>query len=302
MSKVYFWETVLLCAVFCSVLPARYAVCSQENDPKYVYLTFDDGPLGGSEKIERVVRAEQVKINVFVVGKVMETNTRLQSYFELYRENPYIDVYNHSFSHADNQYAQYYKNPQGVLEDIIKNETLFRLPYKIVRLPGGNIWRLGDRKRDDGKECAAAADLLAAHSYTVVGWDLEWRHDSRTGAPIQSVAVMMARVTTLFETERMFTPGHLVLLLHDEMFRKNKDENQLKLFITALKQQGYILEHLRRYPDIAARQANALAKLYRNFQYKIQINPQYAVVIGRLARWLEASRYWPLVRLCGSGL
>lgn len=302
MSKVYFWGTVFPFVFFCSMLPARYAVCSQENDPKYVYLTFDDGPLAGSGKIDRIVRAEQIKINVFVVGKVMETNKKLQSYFALYRENPYIDVYNHSFSHADNQYAQYYKNPQGVVEDIIKNETLFRLPYKIVRLPGGNIWRLGDRKRDDGKECSAAADLLAAKGYTVVGWDLEWRHDSRTGAPIQSVAVMMARIATLFETERMFTPGHLVLLLHDEMFRKHKDENQLKLFIAALKKQGYILEHLRRYPDIAAQQADACARFYRKIFYKIHIKPQYAVVIGRLARWLETNRYWPLVRLCGSGL
>lgn len=252
MKKTHFFCITVLATALVCVFSAQYTAWGQQDAPKYVYLTFDDGPLAGSENIDRIVRAEQIKITVFVVGKAMETSKRLQEYFSLYEKNPYIEVYNHSFSHANNHYAQYYKNPQGVLDDIIKNETQLRLQQKIVRLPGANLWRVGTRKRGGGKKYGPTADLLAAKGYTLVGWDLEWEHNSKTGAPVQSVAAMAEQIATLFETKKLFTPGHLVLLLHDEMFRKNWEENELKQLIAALKQKGYILEHLRHYPGIDA--------------------------------------------------
>ena len=35
---------------------------------QYVYLTFDDGPLDGSQNIDSIILAEKIKISVFLIG------------------------------------------------------------------------------------------------------------------------------------------------------------------------------------------------------------------------------------------
>lgn len=217
---------------------------------RYIYLTFDDGPLPGSQHIDSIVLAEKLNINVFLVGRNIANSTLLRSYRELYGQNPYIDQYNHSYSHANGKYKEYYNNPQHVLEDIRLNDSVCRLQYKVVRLPGRNMWRVGDRKRDDVRSGSTSADLLAANGYKVVGWDLEWRHDPKTGYPIQSVDDLVASIEALLNDERCFTPGHVVILMHDEMFRKNWEGNELKQLIERLKNEtGYIFGHMSSYPD-----------------------------------------------------
>ena len=68
-------------------------------------LSFDDGPLEGSEDVDNAVRAEKIKINVFVVGSYVQIFPQMNKYFQLYENNPYIETGNHSFSHAHNEYS-----------------------------------------------------------------------------------------------------------------------------------------------------------------------------------------------------
>jgi len=216
---------------------------------KYIYLTFDDGPLLGSENIDSVTLAERLKINVFLIGEHVEKSKLLYNYYQLYEENPFIDSYNHSFTHANNKYELFYSNPQNVLADIAKNESYLQLHYKIVRLPGRNIWRIGGRKRDDGVSGSAAADLLEKNGYKLYGWDLEWRHDSKTAKPIQSVDEMVKEIEYSLDANTSFTPGHVVILLHDEMFQKKWEESELKQLIDKLRtHENYVFEHIRFYP------------------------------------------------------
>lgn len=230
-----------------AVVPATVAA-SAVLPMKYIYLTFDDGPLNGSEHIDSVVLAEQLKVNVFVVGMYMHQSKLLQRYFKLYKENPFIEIYNHSYTHAHDKYELFYRDPENVLADIRKNESEFDLRFKIVRLPGRNMWRIGNRKRDDEKSGSAAADLLAANGYKLFGWDLEWDHDLKNGDPIQSVGTMVKEIEAMFKYKRSFTPGHVVILAHDEMFRKKWEESELKQLIDTLKTQHYVFEHIRFYP------------------------------------------------------
>src|SRR5690242_9333659 len=74
-----------------------------DTSPKYIYITFDDGPLKGSDDINDAVRNEQVKVNVFVVGQ-HALSSKLKDFYEMYQNNPYIEIGNHSFSHAHNHY------------------------------------------------------------------------------------------------------------------------------------------------------------------------------------------------------
>lgn len=216
---------------------------------KYIYLSFDDGPLNGSENIDSVVLAERLKISVFIVGEHAEQSKLLGTYFKLYEQNPFVEAYNHSYTHANNRYEAFYSNPAGVLADIEKNEQLLNLKFKIVRLPGRNIWRLGGRKKDDGVSGSAAADLLAGNNFKLFGWDLEWQHKS-SGEPIQSVDEMAKEIETRLEGGNVFTKDHIVLLIHDEMFQKKWEESELKQLIDRLRlHENYVFEHLRFYPS-----------------------------------------------------
>ena len=217
---------------------------------KYIYLTFDDGPLNGSENIDSIILQERLKISVFLVGEHAEKSKQAGNYYKLYEQNPFVDVYNHSYTHANNKYALFYSNPQNVLTDIQKNEQLLNLRHKIVRLPGRNIWRIGERKRDDGVSGPAAADLLAKNGYKLFGWDIEWQHNAKDGTPVQSVDQMVKEIESRLESGNTFTKDHIVVLLHDEMFQKKWEESELKQLIDKLRMhENYVFEHIRFYPD-----------------------------------------------------
>jgi hypothetical protein len=93
------------------------------------------------------------------------------------------------------------------------------LPYKIVRLPGRNIWRLDGRSKNDVTNGIQTADQLAALGYKVVGWDVEW-HRPADGTPVQTVNEMYTSVQKFCSSDIHFTKNNVVILLHDEMFRK----------------------------------------------------------------------------------
>jgi len=215
----------------------------------HIYLTFDDGPLEGSEDIDAAVRAEKIKVNVFVVGSHVRAVPRMRNYFQLYENNPYIEVGNHSYSHAHYEYRLFYDDPYFVYRDFVRNEQVLRLRSKLARLPGRNMWRVGGKTINDVRSGASAADLLARNGYSVFGWDLEWQHDSRTGAPVQTVGDIFHQIETLLRERRTVTQHNIVILCHDEMFRKNWEETELKQLFERLKSTGlYEFNHLSEYP------------------------------------------------------
>jgi peptidoglycan/xylan/chitin deacetylase (PgdA/CDA1 family) len=228
----------------------KAVVLSSATPLRYIYLTFDDGPLNGSENIDSVILAERLKISVFLVGEHALQTKEMGTYYKMYEQNPFVETYNHSYTHANNKYALFYSNPAGVLADIQKNEALLNLRYKIVRLPGRNIWRIGDRKRDDGTSGGTAADLLAANGYKIYGWDIEWQHHANDGTPVQSVDEMEKAIEDRLNSGGTFTKNHIVILIHDEMFQKKWEESELKQLIDRLRQHdNYVFEHIRFYPN-----------------------------------------------------
>jgi peptidoglycan/xylan/chitin deacetylase (PgdA/CDA1 family) len=113
---------------------------------KHIYLTFDDGPLNGSQRINDAVLTEKLPIFVMLVGK--HALARPED-VKLYKENKFIGVGNHSYSHANNHYKLYYSTPKSVLNDFVKNKDALKLSNKIGRLPGRNMWRIHGRSKND---------------------------------------------------------------------------------------------------------------------------------------------------------
>ena len=252
----YFTAVAVLIFIISSFIPPIKSNKPATSAPasvaplKYIYLTFDDGPLNGSENIDSVVLAERLKISVFLVGEHAEKTKQMGNYYKLYEQNPFIEAYNHSFTHANDKYELFYSNPQNVLADIQKNEQTLGLRYKIVRLPGRNMWRIGNRKKDDGVSGSSSADLLSKNGYKLYGWDLEWQHIAKNGTPIQTVDEMTKEIVTRLESGNTFTKDNIVLLIHDEMFQKKWEESELKQLIDNLRMhENYVFEHIRFYPD-----------------------------------------------------
>jgi len=221
-----------------------------KNRPYHIYLSFDDGPLAGSKDVDNAVKVEKVKINVFVVGSYVQAFPRMREYFQLYENNPYIEIGNHSYSHAHDEYSVFYKNPKSVYQDFGKNENVLQLKSKLVRLPGRNMWRIGSKTINDVTSGSAAADLLSKNGYLVFGWDIEWQHDARTGVPVQTVNDIFNQIEKLLKERKTVTENHVVILCHDEMFRKKWEETELKQLIERLRSAGlYEFNHLSEYPQ-----------------------------------------------------
>jgi len=239
----------------CGSVPGKEQIPKQissiPGDSIYtIYLTFDDGPLEGSEDINDAVKKENVKVNVFVVGMHALANTRMSRFYSLYEANPYIEIGNHSFTHAFDHYKNYYEKPDSVFLDFEKNQTRLQIRNRLARLPGRNMWRLKGITMNDVNTGKEAADLLYRNGYKVFGWDIEWQHSGETGIPVQSVNEMIEIIEKKLSEGKTIRKNHLVLLSHDEMFRNGWEESELKQLITKLKAKGnYRFEHLSNYPD-----------------------------------------------------
>lgn len=216
---------------------------------KCIYLTIDDAPLNGTARIDSIVSKAKVKTNIFMVGNCIDGSGKFRKYYNLLMENSYIEIYNHSYSHANNKYATFYKDPEKVLADFEKNQLDFSIRHKIARLPGRNIWQIGEKTRNYKQSGATSAELLVENGYKVFGWDVEWRYNAKDYTPEQTIEELINEIETLYDKSRTFSKNHVVLLMHDQMFAKKNDMNDLETLISELKEKGFSFEYLSSYPE-----------------------------------------------------
>ncbi|MBS7332364.1 MAG: polysaccharide deacetylase family protein [Weeksellaceae bacterium] len=220
-----------------------------DSTKQYVYLTFDDGPFKGSEKINKIIQEEQVKATVFIVGMNAYTD-KLRQYLKNYEENDLIEISNHTYSHANrNKFKEYYDNPDMVLKDVVKNDSIYNFKNRFVRLPGRNVWRLGNQKKNDyDKGSRYSSDHLAKNQYFVFGWDYEWNKKSKKSKLSNPDEIYQGIVNRLNNKET-FTEKHLVILMHDDMFDNDEDANQLRSLIKLIKSnKNIVFEVASNYP------------------------------------------------------
>jgi len=218
---------------------------------KFIYLSFDDGPLNGSQNINNLALKYKAYMSVLVVGEHLLISNHYKEYFNNYMKNPFIDVGNHSYSHANNQYNKFYNNPIEALNDFNKTKHLLGLNSKIVRLPGRNTWAFDNRTHNIGKT-KKLITLLNNDGFRVIGWDIEWKYDPITKNPIGTAQEFFNKlVKKINKNNELFTKSNIVVLLHDPMFRKKSKAKELEKLITLIKaNKNYVLVPLSRYPII----------------------------------------------------
>ncbi len=220
-----------------------------DSTKKYIYLTFDDGPYKGSKNINQIIQDENIKATVFIVGLNAYTKD-LKQHIVDYQNNNLIEVSNHTFSHGKrNKFKQYYNNPNGVLDDVIKNDTFFKLTNKIVRLPGRNTWRVGEFKKNDFDNASkTTSDLLDENQFSILGWDYEWNKINKHH-PLDHPQKIYDGIKYRFDKNLTTSKNHLVLLMHDDMFNKPEDAEKLRTLIKMLKTDpDIIFEIASNYP------------------------------------------------------
>jgi len=217
-----------------------------------LYLTFDDGPDKESNILNAIAVTDSIPINVFLIGRYAFKTDTARKNFKLYQSNPFIEIGNHSFTHANGNYHEYYQDPEKVAADFLMNFDTIHLNKKIARLPGRNCWRIADRRRDDLADGRAVADSLASYGYRIFGWDIEW-HIDYAGRVIETAKNMLNKIERIIARKNSFIPGNIVILCHESMLADPHNEWELKLFIKEVKAGGnHLFEHLSNYPRFAS--------------------------------------------------
>ncbi|NIF06021.1 polysaccharide deacetylase family protein [Chryseobacterium sp. Tr-659] len=223
---------------------------SVDPDKRVIYLTFDDGPNQGTENLLKILDKRNVCATAFLVGKHAYGSKKQKDDLELLKQNPLLELANHSFTHAHNKYTDFYKNADAVVHDFDVAKDSLKLYDKIARTPGRNIWRLNNINVTDIKSSTAAADGLKKAGYKVVGWDLEWRPTHKMTLK-GSHEAMLKKVDSIFFNDLEKTSRHLVFLTHDQYLRDTDSINELDLFIEKLqKSNRFVFRKISQYPKM----------------------------------------------------
>ncbi|MEO6548705.1 MAG: polysaccharide deacetylase family protein [Ferruginibacter sp.] len=226
------------------------AVPAKKKKKKTIYLTFDDGPNKGTRKVMHIAEEEQISISMFLVGEHVYGCAEQNATFDSLVNCENIELDNHSYSHANNHYQDFYSRPAGTVNDFVRCKDSLGLGNNIIRTPGRNIWRTKNLSSTDVVKSSAAADSLQAAGFTLIGWDLEWHFNSSLDL-CSTDDEMLRLVDSMFARDKTKTTGHLVLLAHDQVYADANDSITLHGFIRKLKTADeYNIEVISKYPGI----------------------------------------------------
>ncbi len=223
-----------------------------------MYLTFDDGPLLGSENIISVLQEEGVEATMFMVGKHINHNKYRKRTFNRALQEPLIQVANHTYTHANGRYRYFYSDTNRVVSDVQKmDDILFKYDpeYQVscCRLAGRNVWRTPTIYRNDPGipkkyHESEKYDALSDAGFQIYGWDYQWSYNPKNGEVYKSPETLAQIIESMYKRGKTKTKGKFVLLMHDFSFRDRFDGKEtLRSLIQELKFFGWRFERLSTY-------------------------------------------------------
>jgi len=218
---------------------------------KKIYITFDDGPNKGTRNVLAAVKEENIAASFFIVGVHIFDSPRQKETWEMLKSDTTVELCNHSYTHAHNRYTSFYEQPAKVVDDFKQAQKIAGFTNSIVRMPGRNAWRIDTINHTDIYESKAAIDSLHQAGFAIMGWDIEWMFDHKTLAVDTSTGLLLRRIDNMLAAGKTKTPGHLVLLAHDQAFQKTEDIEKLYYVIQQLKNNpDYELQLASQYPGV----------------------------------------------------
>lgn len=218
---------------------------------KKIYITFDDGPNKGTRNVLAAVKEESIAASFFIVGEHVFDSPKQKETWQMLKTDSTIELCNHSYTHAHNLYTSFYNQPEKVVNDFNQSQQLLNYTNNIARMPGRNAWRIDSIDHTDIYESKAAIDSLHKAGFAIMGWDIEWMFDHKTLAVDTATSLLLRRIDNMLAAGKTKTPGHLVLLAHDQAFQKTEDIEKLHFVIQQLKNNpAYELAFASKYPGI----------------------------------------------------
>jgi len=235
--------------------------CQTDCVKQTVYLTFDDGPVPGTDDVIRILQQEKIKGSFFMTGIHISSPQR-----EGWVKDAHINFelgnhsYSHPWKHSDLQifYAETANAAQHVADDFQQNDSILSTvagitkQFTLSRLPTKNTWRISgiiktDKSGGEYPPGEMAVNLLQQYGYHIYGWDANALWEDDNGTPVQSPQLMVNKVKTLFK-KGAIKNNKVVVLMHDRMFRASSGTDvQLEEFIRLLKQEGYEFDYISNY-------------------------------------------------------
>ncbi len=218
---------------------------------KKIYLTFDDGPNRGTLKVLQTVKEENIPVSFFVVGKHVFDSPQQTAVWQELKKDSAIELCNHSYTHASGRYTKFYEDSNLVVNDFERSANQLSFTNNVARMPGRNAWRIDSINHTDIKASEQTIDAVHRAGFAVMGWDIEWTFDHKTFAPDADTDLLLRRMQNMLEAATTKTPGHLVLLAHDQAFQKEEDIIKLQQFFQQLKNNpDYELVLASTYPGV----------------------------------------------------
>ncbi len=231
-------------------LGTESAVTVSTGAEKILYLTFDDGPLNGTQNVLQVLKEEGIEATMFCVGRHAKKHLAL---FLQEKQMPNLLVANHTYSHANGHYSRFYSNLWGVMSDV-EHAQLLLGGRKYLRLAGRNVWRLPKVRRNDGALSQHRRSIeipkyeeLAKEGFYIYGWDVEWHFDHHSGRPLSDAVSLANRIEGIYRHHRSVQRNKVVLLAHDFMFRDRASTEELRRFLRIMKRRGWRFRKIDHY-------------------------------------------------------
>ncbi len=222
---------------------------------KKIYLTFDDGPNKGTDSVVSILKETQAPASLFVIGEQVYGSRAQTATWQSLLQCNNLEVCNHSYTHAHNQFVKFYSSPTAVVNDFERCEDSLQLTNHIARTPGRNIWRTQTLSITDLDKTQLAADSVQQCGFTLVGWDVEWHYTPPNLLLRESADEMLRQIDSLLANGKTRQKDHLVLLAHDQTFEDRKDAASLRYLIQQLQLRGdYELEKIGGYPGVAVKE------------------------------------------------
>jgi peptidoglycan/xylan/chitin deacetylase (PgdA/CDA1 family) len=217
---------------------------------KKIYLTFDDGPNKGTQNVLDIVKDEKVPVTFFIIGEHVYASINQNITWDSLQATEGIEICNHSYTHAEhNHFEKFYQSPDSVVNDFQRTQDSLQLTNNIVRAPGRNAWRIDSLQFTDLKKSKAAVDSLQKAGFIVMGWDLEWHYDPKELTVMNNSDDLLKQIDSVFTNNKTKSPENLVLLAHDQVYKKSKDSTELRQLIQKLKlKEDYELLLVTSYP------------------------------------------------------
>lgn len=221
-----------------------------DNEIRYVYLSFDDGPLEGTSNCIDICLNQKVPATFFQVGRHQAMGNKAKAlYNRILQNEAQFMIANHSYTHANSKYKYFYRHPGMAFEDFMQAQSSLAIKNNIIRLPGNNAWNTTSVKKASGLVKPIVHKLDSA-GFNIIGWDVEWGFN-KTGKPRQAPQIVVDMVDSAFAHNHTATKNHLVILMHDHMFRASEDSAKLVAMIGLLKSNPkYQLRKIAQYPGL----------------------------------------------------